>query len=274
LSDDAPAAGKNEHWTPVHRHTRTITPRTRRNRIIGAGAALVVAGSLLSAPFIANAATGHAAAQQQAVEQRVQDALATSQRSAYAGIAKDKAQTEAEATIASANTVIASAASKVDATALQSTVSQLADYKLLSVGRTIALTNDTRTAAQQTADAIAATDAAAAAAAEAARVANTPDGARAQARDIMAADYGWGADQFQCLDSLWTKESNWRVEASNGSSGATGIPQALPGSKMATIAADWATSARTQILWGLGYISAGYGTPCAAWSHSQSMNWY
>ena len=259
----------------MHRHAPIITPRTKRNRIIGAGAAaLVVAGSLLSAPFIANAATDQASAAQQSAELRVQNALERSQRSAYTAIMKDQAALDAEATITSANTVIASAASKVDASALQTSVSQLADYKLLSVGRTLKLTNDTRTAAQQTADAVAAADAAAAAAAEAARVANTPDGARAQARDVMASTYGWGDDQFQCLDSLWTKESNWRVEASNGSSGATGIPQALPGSKMATIAADWETNARTQVIWGLGYIKGSYGTPCAAWSHSQSMNWY
>ncbi|WP_433862353.1 hypothetical protein [Streptomyces sp. L7] len=90
----------------------------------------------------------------------------------------------------------------------------------------------------------------------------------------MASSYGWGADQFQCLDSLWSKESGWNYQASNGSSGATGIPQALPGSKMATFGSDWATNATTQIKWGLSYIKGSYGTPCNAWSHSQAMNWY
>ncbi|GAA1534583.1 hypothetical protein HD600_001746 [Microbacterium ginsengiterrae] len=117
--------------------------------------------------------------------------------------------------------------------------------------------------------------AAAEAAAEAAALAsaNTPDGARAVAAQIAASDYGWGADQFSCLDSLWMKESGWNYQAYNPS-GATGIPQALPGDKMATFGSDWATNATTQIRWGLDYISQVYGAPCAAWGHSQSVNWY
>jgi hypothetical protein len=112
------------------------------------------------------------------------------------------------------------------------------------------------------------------AAAEALAAANTVDGAKASARRIAAADYGWGADQFSCLDSLWTKGSGWDYRAYNASSGATGIPQSLPGSKMATAGADWQTNAATQIRWGLDYISRAYGTPCSAWGHSQATNWY
>ena len=89
----------------------------------------------------------------------------------------------------------------------------------------------------------------------------------------MVAARGWGSDQFSCLVSLWNKESGWRTTAANPS-GAYGIPQALPGSKMASAGADWQTSARTQITWGLGYIAAVYGTPCSAWAHSQATNWY
>jgi hypothetical protein len=74
--------------------------------------------------------------------------------------------------------------------------------------------------------------------------------------------------------SLWSKESGWNYQAYNDSSGATGIPQALPGSKMASAGSDWQSSASTQIAWGLGYISSVYGTPCSAWGHSQSTNWY
>ena len=111
-------------------------------------------------------------------------------------------------------------------------------------------------------------------AAAALAAANTPEGAQAVARDMALADYGWGADQFSCLASLWSKESGWNYQAYNGSSGATGIPQALPGSKMASAGADWQTSAATQIAWGLQYISAVYGSPCSAWAHSQSTNWY
>jgi hypothetical protein len=90
----------------------------------------------------------------------------------------------------------------------------------------------------------------------------------------MASRRGWGAGQFRCLDSLWTRESGWNRSARNPSSGAYGIPQALPGSKMASVGADWRTNPVTQIRWGLQYIAASYGSPCGAWSHSQSHGWY
>jgi hypothetical protein len=112
------------------------------------------------------------------------------------------------------------------------------------------------------------------AAAAALAAANTPEGAQATAQQMASAQYGWGGDQFSCLVSLWNKESGWNYQAYNDSSGATGIPQALPGSKMASAGSDWQTNAVTQIAWGLGYISSVYGTPCSAWAHSQSTNWY
>jgi len=96
---------------------------------------------------------------------------------------------------------------------------------------------------------------------------------RAVAR-LLVADRGWSDAQFGCLDSLWAKESGWRWNANNSSSGAYGIPQSLPGSKMGSIAGDWATNPVTQIKWGLEYISNRYGTPCGAWSQSQAVNWY
>jgi ribosomal protein L14E/L6E/L27E len=91
---------------------------------------------------------------------------------------------------------------------------------------------------------------------------------------IMAADRGWGAGQFSCLRSLWNKESGWNYRATNPSSGAYGIPQALPARKLATAGADWRTNPATQIKWGLDYIEDRYGTPCGAWGHSQSSGWY
>ncbi|GCD21234.1 ubiquitin-like domain-containing protein [Cellulomonas algicola] len=100
-----------------------------------------------------------------------------------------------------------------------------------------------------------------------------PGSAQALGKE-MAAARGWGDDQFACLLALWNKESRWRVNAENRSSGAYGIPQALPGSKMATVGADWQTNPATQITWGLNYISARYGTPCGAWAHSQAKGWY
>jgi len=100
-----------------------------------------------------------------------------------------------------------------------------------------------------------------------------PGSAQAYAYGAVAAR-GWGQDQYNCLVSLWNKESGWRVNAANSSSGAYGIPQALPGSKMASAGADWQTNAGTQIEWGLGYISGRYGTPCGAWGHSVDVGWY
>ncbi|WP_245605869.1 ubiquitin-like domain-containing protein [Promicromonospora kroppenstedtii] len=100
-----------------------------------------------------------------------------------------------------------------------------------------------------------------------------PGSARALGQ-AMAAERGWGADEFSCLDQLWEKESGWRWNADNPSSEAYGIAQANPGSKMATVGSDWLTNPATQIEWGLGYISGRYGTPCGAWAHSVDIGWY
>jgi len=105
--------------------------------------------------------------------------------------------------------------------------------------------------------------------------ATTPNAAAAQAiAQQMLSAQGMGDDQFQCLVSLWNRESHWNVASRNTSSGAYGIPQAVPGSKMASAGADWQTNPATQIKWGLGYIDKRYGSPCAAWAHSQSTGWY
>ena len=84
---------------------------------------------------------------------------------------------------------------------------------------------------------------------------------------------GW-ADQYSCLDSLWSGESNWNSRAENPSSGAYGIPQALPATKMASAGSDWRTNPVTQIRWGLDYIESAYGSPCAAESFKQGHGWY
>ena len=101
------------------------------------------------------------------------------------------------------------------------------------------------------------------------------DAASAQAiAKSMMSSYGWDDTQFSCLVKLWNRESGWNYQAYNASSGATGIPQALPGSKMASAGSDWATNPATQIKWGLGYISERYSNPCGAWAHSESVGWY
>jgi hypothetical protein len=90
----------------------------------------------------------------------------------------------------------------------------------------------------------------------------------------LLQERGWGNGQFQCLDRLWTRESRWNFRAVNPSTGAAGIPQANPGSKMNAFGPDWRTNPITQIKWGLDYINDRYGTPCGAWAHSQAYGWY
>lgn len=80
--------------------------------------------------------------------------------------------------------------------------------------------------------------------------------------------------QYHCLDELWVHESGWRWNAENRYSGAYGIPQALPGSKMRSMGADWRTNPVTQVRWGLGYIHGRYGTACEAWVHFKRNGWY
>ena len=113
--------------------------------------------------------------------------------------------------------------------------------------------------------------AAAAAAASRALVRTSYGGSAGALGQQLAAARGWTGSQWVCLNNLWTSESNWRVTAHNSSTGAYGIPQALPGSKMGP---GWQTNAETQISWGLSYIGSRYGSPCNAWSFFTNHNWY
>ena len=90
----------------------------------------------------------------------------------------------------------------------------------------------------------------------------------------MLASYGWGQAQWPCLNKLWTQESSWITTAENPSSGAYGIPQSLPASKMASVGADYRTNTRTQLTWGLQYVKDAYGSPCQAWDFHLAHNWY
>jgi hypothetical protein len=94
------------------------------------------------------------------------------------------------------------------------------------------------------------------------------------ARQIMRNKYGYGADQFSCFNNIIMRESMWDVHATNPSSGAYGIPQALPGSKMATVAPDWRHNPATQIIWAIEYMDDRYGSPCEAWTFKRSHGWY
>jgi hypothetical protein len=104
--------------------------------------------------------------------------------------------------------------------------------------------------------------------------ARKPLGAKRIAKEMMATEYGWGEGQYKCLNRLWTKESNWNYQARNPRSGAHGIAQALPASKMEKVGTDWRTNPITQIQWGLLYVSERYNTPCAAWNKFRRSNFY
>jgi hypothetical protein len=144
-----------------------------------------------------------------------------------------------------------------------------------------------RQAAQQRAAGLAAKKAAAAAAAQTqpaaqpSQAATGPEtsvpaasGSPQQIAEAMLGSFGWSSSQFSCLDPLWAHESGWSVSAYNAGSGAFGIPQALPGSKMASAGPDWQTDAATQIKWGLEYIKGIYGSPRGAWGHEEATGWY
>ena len=105
--------------------------------------------------------------------------------------------------------------------------------------------------------------------------AGVPDPGTAQAiAYAILKSRGLDDSEYDCLVALWNRESHWNVYAYNASSGAYGIPQALPGEKMASAGADWATNAATQVTWGLSYIAGRYDTPCGAWAHSEAQGWY
>jgi hypothetical protein len=161
----------------------------------------------------------------------------------------------------------------------------LAAARRSGVQRSSALTHQQQAAADSAIDARMEADlelvrvrlAAAERASRAAVRASLLDGAQSDPKAVgrlLAADRGWGGEQFGCLDRLWTKESGWRWNADNPGSDAYGIPQALPGSKMSSFGSDWATNPVTQIKWGLQYIANRYGTPCSAWAQSRAVNWY
>ncbi len=91
---------------------------------------------------------------------------------------------------------------------------------------------------------------------------------------ILTKPRHWHGREWQCLKKLWDRESSWEWDSDNPSSEAYGVPQALPGSKMASMGKDWFHNAYTQIRWGLKYIKDRYLTPCGALAHSDAYNWY
>ncbi|WP_395243359.1 lytic transglycosylase domain-containing protein [Agromyces sp. MMS24-K17] len=281
--------------------TRSRRDRRHRRGFLFAATAVVALGAVTGSGFVLQSAL---AAEQDRVAET--DALRTAanadttQAVAHSAVLDAQAARAAKLALSGANDTLTAAQGKVDASGLAATVANLDDYVRLSPARVFALAKATgeqteavkgqvaefdRVAAEQAAAAAAAAQAAAQAAVEQAAAKqpsaasrpsapSNPSEAQAIARDLMLSMYGWGDDQFGCLVSLWSHESGWNVYAENRSSGAYGIPQALPGSKMAVYGDDWQSNPATQIKWGLGYISGRYGTPCGAWDSFSAKGWY
>jgi len=154
----------------------------------------------------------------------------------------------------------------------------------LSAGKTqltrADLADREQSASRSTADRRGATDALKTAALSddaGAAVTKTEDLTRADPKTLARAlmpEYGLATSEFDCVDNIWEHESRWNVHADNPHSSAYGIPQALPGSKMASAGPDWENNAETQIRWGLKYIADRYGSACSAWSFKQGHGWY
>ena len=97
---------------------------------------------------------------------------------------------------------------------------------------------------------------------------------QAYARNLVIHRYGWTEADFNSLVNLWNRESGWNPNTHNKTTGAHGIPQALPGIKMSREGSDWKTNGETQIRWGLKYIAGRYGNPSRAWEHFLKKHWY
>lgn len=280
-----PLSVRNLFGSPSGRHASSARRVTRKHALLFSAAAVVAAAAVVT-PLVVQDAYAEPAKQAAGVASEVVKGSPI----APMAVPHKAAQASFDA-LAVAQITAQQVQGRADLTELDTAISALQNNYSSDAG-TLRKLSAAANAAVDTADkAAVAHDAAVAAAAKAAEEAaaeaaaqaqaaaealartNTPDGARATAQSMMSSRYGWGGDQFQCLNSLWNRESGWNYQAYNPS-GATGIPQALPGSKMASAGSDWATNAATQIAWGLDYIARGYGTPCGAWGHSQSSGWY
>ncbi len=240
-SDEELALDVQLEMAAAHRHLviQQVAARLAAARAAAAQQAALAAEAQRVAQAVAQQAAVQAASDQRAAQaQQAQQAAAQAQQASQAAAQAQQAQQAAaqaqQASQAAAQAQQARQAAAQAAPAQQSTQAQQSPSQ--------------PTAGQSTGD---------------------PKG---YARQLLSSRGEGG--QFGCLDSLWGRESGWQVSASNASSGAYGIPQALPGSKMASVGPDWQSNAATQILWGLGYIDGRYGSPCAAWSHSQANGWY
>ncbi|WP_426998193.1 hypothetical protein [Pseudarthrobacter sp. N5] len=220
----------------------------------------VVAG--IVATLLGAASLGQAAFQ--AVNAPELSRASSTSAAAPAAVASADAQAQAQAQASEAAALKKAAAEKTAAET--SAAAKVAQDKAAA---------DSAAAAQATAaeDSRKASEAAAAAAAAIPVAVDDPAAAKAYAASQLAA-YGWGQDQMQALSTLWDKESGWKTTATNSSSGAYGIVQSLPGTKMASVGTDWESNYKTQIKWGLNYIKERYGSPSGALSFHYANNWY
>ena len=245
---------------------RHVSSRTVRRPLLSVGAALVLvgasaatyatagdarAGDVTSGTVTSGTAatfTVPAAATSQASERRAEQLDQRAHKRDAAGPIAQAAAAQADAGVA-AQTDAAAAA--------QAAAAQAAELVRLTAERQATADRVARDAQRQ------------------AVVANAQQDPRSVARSMLR-DFGWNDSQWSCLEQLWAGESGWNYQAANASSDAYGIPQALPAAKMGTVAADYRTNPVTQITWGMQYVKASYGSPCAAlgsWN-SRSPHWY
>ncbi|MFD7416129.1 lytic transglycosylase domain-containing protein [Kitasatospora purpeofusca] len=228
----------------------------RRNSLITGVATLVVASAATAALAIPESGTAVAEAPVAAVAATTGGISADAQAAQAQAEADAKAQADAQA---------AAAQAEADAAAATAAAAQAqADAQAQAEAQAQA-------AAKAQADAKAKSDAAASRSQERSAL-NSKPSFSGSPREIAAQIVPAG--QLQCFNNIVSRESSWNVTATNASSGAYGLVQALPGSKMASAGSDWRTNPATQIKWGLDYMNSRYGSPCGAWSFWQSHHWY
>jgi hypothetical protein len=242
--------------------------------IVAAAGTLTLASAISAAAATPPAGSAAGAADAHMLTQTVHvDALSPAQRlvsfdTTRYGLAQRQTSYES----AAANAAVAKA--EAQKAAAQKAAAAKAAAAKAAAARAAAAKAAAQPAAQQQAAQQQATQQQAAQQTTAQPAASAPSGSPQQIAEQMLSQFGWSSSQFSCLQPLWALESGWNIYASNPSSGAYGIPQALPGSKMASAGPDWQSDAATQIRWGLSYIQGTYGSPCAAWSHEEADGWY
>jgi hypothetical protein len=242
--------------------------------IVAAAGTLTLASAISAAAATLPAGSAAGAADAHMLTQTVHvDALSPAQRlvsfdTTRYGLAQRQTSYES----AAANAAVAKA--EAQKAAAQKAAAAKAAAAKAAAARAAAAKAAAQQAAQQQAAQQQATEQQAAQQTTAQPAASAPSGSPQQIAEQMLSQFGWSSSQFSCLQPLWALESGWNIYASNPSSGAYGIPQALPGSKMASAGPDWQSDAATQIRWGLSYIQGTYGSPCAAWSHEEADGWY